>query len=1220
MRDYEELTKEQLIIELEKLAEERTKYHNQIEQLEQTKVDLENSQNHFRSLFNTMVDPVVIVDAKGKLLDITDKVEQITHFKREELIGKNFIKTKIVTQKSKQILLKNLVKRMMGFNIKPYTVDILTKDGKKMPFEVNAAKITYKNQSADMVIFRNVTAREDARNKLLERDKYVTTILNTTQAGILVIDEETHKILDMNIKAAKMIGAKEKDIIGKMCHQYICQSEEGKCPMSDLNLEIDNSEEVLIRADKREIQILKTVKRSIINGKKCLIESFVDIGKLLKVQEYLKCSQTKYQNLFEYSPISLWLEDFSEVKKKIDNLKKNGIHDIEKYLHENPETVAELVQLVKIIDVNKTTLKFVEAHNKNELLENISKIFTEESMPIFIKEMGAISRGETTFNSKGISYSLGGKKCIVNVSWTVADEYLHNYGFVQVAIADITTREKALEKLIESEKKFKTITTSARDAIVITNSAGNVTFWNDAAHKIFGYSKDEIIEKSLFEFIYPKKWLTKHKKALEKFNKTGKSDMVNTTVKFTAAKKSGIRFPVELSVSAVEIDNEWNSIGIFRDITEQKQSERLKIRNIKLMEQKKEIEKANQLKSEFLSNMSHELRTPLNSVIALSRVLLMQSDDKLNPEELNYLEVIERNGKNLLALINAILDISKIEAGKMEVNPQSFSAKSVIETVRDSIFQIAENNGVKLEMDIPKDLPFLESDSERLHHIIQNLMSNAVKFIKDAKVTISANVEEKNMIIKVIDEGIGIKSEDIPHLFKKFKQADGSRTKNYQGTGLGLAIVSESLKLINGTIDVESEVGKGSTFTISLPLMWQGEKRESQKFVQKEIKKDRKTVLIVDDEPQIIQILADIFEDEGFNSIAALSGKEALEMAEKYQPQLITLDIMMPGIDGWEVLQKLKRNPKTSKISVVIISKIKDQHTARALGAIGYVSKPVHHANLMAEIRKINSSPNSVMVVDDNEFDLSTMENIIKNENIDVISADGGLKCLQLLEIKLPDILVLDLMMPDLNGFGVIEKLQNNPKTINLPVIIVTAKDLTKEDKLRLNGNVISILTKDENTSQNLVKTIKRILRQLDKQEIKNTRTKRQEKSVDKTTLNKILIIEDNPDNMITLKAVLHNRYEILEAMDGETGLKLAKKRPDLVLLDIHLPKMDGFQVMEKLRENKNNHNLPIIALTAMAMKGDREKILSAGFDGYMSKPIDPILLLDEIKNRLKEN
>nr|MBC8179638.1 response regulator [candidate division KSB1 bacterium] len=368
-----------------------------------------------------------------------------------------------------------------------------------------------------------------------------------------------------------------------------------------------------------------------------------------------------------------------------------------------------------------------------------------------------------------------------------------------------------------------------------------------------------------------------------------------------------------------------------------------------------------------------------------------------------------------------------------------------------------------------------------------------------------------------------------------------------------------------------------------------------------------------------VQFISDILEKDQYNIIAATSGIEALELAEKFMPYAITLDIIMPGIDGWEILQKLKRNPKTTNIPVIVVTKSKDKHTGFALGAVGYVSKPVIKDTLISEIHKINHHPHSVMIVDDDEFDRKTMTGIIKSENISTIVATGGKECLDLLKKSLPDVLILDLLMPEIDGFQVIKKIRKEPKTINLPVIIVTAKDLTDQDKMMLNGNVASILSKNKSSLATLSGEIKRVLTEIDRQQREEyNKDEKADKPIE--SLSSVLVVEDNPDNMITLKAILKNRYNIIEAIDGEVGLEKAKSYlPDLILLDIALPKMDGFAVIKHLKKEKNTKKIPVVALTAMAMKDDRNKILKSGFDDYVAKPIDPIGLLAVIKSKIKE-
>lgn len=796
-----------------------------------------------------------------------------------------------------------------------------------------------------------------------------------------------------------------------------------------------------------------------------------------------------------------------------------------------------------------------------------------------------------------------------------------------------------------------------------------------------------------------------------------------------------------------------------------KTAEELQGQNVELELQGEQVKEANRLKSEFLSNMSHELRTPLNSVMALSRVLIMQAKEKLSEEETGYLEIIERNGKQLLNLINDILDLSKIESGKMEVNLKFFSPTITIDTIVESLEQLAEDKGIDIIQELPDNLPKIESDEFRVHQILQNIMGNAVKFTNQGKVIISAFSDAGKINIKVKDTGIGISENDRRHIFDEFRQVDGSSARRFEGTGLGLTIAHKAVKILGGDISVESALGKGSAFMVTLPVKWEGPSRVyEQKAVipSVQIKPERKTILIVDDEPAAVTMISGYLAGEGYNTITATSGKEALKLARSHHPFAITLDIIMPETDGWEVLQELKLNPGTADIPVIIISISGDQKTGLALGAVGYITKPVNKDVLISEIFKISGmQTSSVMIVDDNEIDRKETARIIQNEGIKAIVADGGPQCLQLLKKALPDVIVLDLMMPDIDGFEVLERIRNRPDTVALPVVVVTAKDLTDEDRRKLTGNVSSILAKSDTTRPVLLAEIKKILssleqspepvktRDLDRdakillvednqavhiqvkfmlesenylvdiaengqealdyvkhtipdgiildlmmpevdgfevlenirsteatanipvlvltakdltpddlnklsannirqlihkgdvdrenllfkirqmlglQSVLKPRGKKIRSTVKIEPLKKtkvagaatILVVEDNPDNLTTIKAILQSRCDIIEAADGEEGLTAAlTKKPDLVLLDMSLPKMDGFSVVKKIKEDQKARHIPVIALTARAMKGDREKTLEAGCDDYISKPIDPEKILKKIDQYL---
>ena len=804
----------------------------------------------------------------------------------------------------------------------------------------------------------------------------------------------------------------------------------------------------------------------------------------------------------------------------------------------------------------------------------------------------------------------------------------------------------------------------------------------------------------------------------------------------------------------------------------QQTSDELQEQNTELELQRRQVEEANRLKSEFLSNMSHELRTPLNSVMALSRVLISQASQKLSEEEASYLKVIERNGKNLLVLINDILDLAKIEAGRMDVDLKLFPISSAVETIMERLEPLAEEKGLDLNQKIPADLPQIESDEIRVHQILQNLVGNAVKFTHAGNVTVTAVSDAENIHIEIADTGIGIEEKDLPHIFEEFRQVDGSSARTYEGTGLGLTIAYRAARMLGGELRVESVFGKGSKFTLTLPIKWPEimpgpgpvAPMPPVKIVQ-----SRKAVLVVDDDPGVAAMIADYLIREGYGALTATSGKDALELALKHRPFAITLDVIMPDMDGWEVLQRLKENPGTKDIPVIIISVADDKEIGFALGAVGYITKPVNKDRLIAEISRIGGpAAHTVLIVDDNALERSEMAQIVEQEGLRAVVADGGATCMKLIGKSIPDVLVLDLMMPDMDGFAVLEKVRSDPATRNLPVIVVTAKELTDKDRKKLTGKVSSILAKSDTTSTALLEEIKQILGDIDKyprpgepkttkrillvednevamiqvrgilesqgygvdvarggqealeyirettpdgiildlmmpevdgfavlqnirshratarvpvliltakdltpEDLKKIRGNNVQHLVQKGDVARenllvkvksmlggkaraaveirdpqpvsfqtgqaqtrqpepakakkiegtptILVVEDNPDNMISIKAVLGNQYAILEATDGEDGLKKALAQgPDLILLDMSLPGMDGFAVAGRVKEADETRHIPVIAMTAKAMKGDREMILGAGCDDYISKPIDPDEVMEKINNWLK--
>ena len=697
-----------------------------------------------------------------------------------------------------------------------------------------------------------------------------------------------------------------------------------------------------------------------------------------------------------------------------------------------------------------------------------------------------------------------------------------------------------------------------------------------------------------------------------------------------------------------------------------KQSEALQTQNIELAQQRLAVEEASRLKSQFLSNMSHELRTPLNSVMALSRVLMMQAKTKLSDEEVGYLGIIERNGKNLLNLINDILDLSKIEAGRMDIRPRSFSLGLTLENILESMAPLADEKHIQLLQQIPEPLPLIESDEIRVSQILQNLMANAIKFTPSGSVTLTVKTDPEKIHVQVTDTGIGIAEQDLVHIFDEFRQVDGSSSRRHEGTGLGLTIAHKAARMLGGDISVTSTLGMGTTFILTLPLTWQGQVKSREiPIVQpsKNVKQNPKPILVVDDEPQVAKMIAGYLLDEGYHPVIATSGEHALTLAQSEPPFAIILDIIMPDMDGWEVLQGLKKHPKTRNIPVIIVSVSRDRETGFALGAISYLTKPLSRELLLSEIRKIGQpSTRSVMEVDDNEIEpfefrqavetegpppmiahdgaaclgfpsvpkilmvednevaIVQIRSVLTTAGYAVEVATGGREAIEYVSHTIPDGIVLDLMMPEMDGFEVLEKIRSKPATERIPVLILTAKDLTPEDFKKLSANnVQQLVQKGDVDQKGLLLKVSSMIE--GKKDTKNLTPDTFGSHLHGQTPppETILIVEDNPDNMATVKAILQNRYRIIQAMDGEKGVQMATENcPDLILLDMALPKMDGISVVKHLKGNQKLCHIPVIALTARVMKGDREKILKAGCNDYISKPIDPIGFMEKITEWLK--
>ncbi|MCX7984903.1 MAG: response regulator [Bacteroidetes bacterium] len=539
---------------------------------------------------------------------------------------------------------------------------------------------------------------------------------------------------------------------------------------------------------------------------------------------------------------------------------------------------------------------------------------------------------------------------------------------------------------------------------------------------------------------------------------------------------------------AVAINNAIN------DEATQKLSLEIAQRNEELNAKNAELEEAYRVKSNFLASMSHELRTPLNSIIGFSQVLLSEAADPLTDEQRIAIEKVLKNGKHLLQLINDILDLSKIEAGRMTVNIETEDIQSIISNSVLTIEPMLKQKGLQLTTEINSKIKALQTDIVKVKQILMNLLSNAVKFTEKGGITIRVYDKDAMVAFAVQDTGIGIEKKNLELIFKEFQQVDSSSTRKYQGTGLGLAIARRLARMLGGDLVAESIVGQGTTFTLTLPPVYVAKKGEEKiqtggaEFVVQAEKKQIQDlvtsaggtrILCIDDDPDVLDILRKYLTPEGYTVECATSGDEGIALARKHKPSLITLDIMMPEKDGWQVLRELKQLEETKNIPVIIHSIIDNKPLALSLGAVDFLTKPAEPRTLLEVVTKFcQSKSQSILVVDDNEDFAQTIKQLLSRDYRDVRIAYNGKQALEMLQRFTPALILLDLAMPEMDGFEVVSHLHNDERYRHIPVVILSGKDVSQQEMAKLREHISEFIQKGELANINLSAAVKRILQQ----------------------------------------------------------------------------------------------------------------------------------------------
>jgi HAMP domain-containing protein/CheY-like chemotaxis protein len=684
-----------------------------------------------------------------------------------------------------------------------------------------------------------------------------------------------------------------------------------------------------------------------------------------------------------------------------------------------------------------------------------------------------------------------------------------------------------------------------------------------------------------------------------------------------------------------------------------------------LEEKAAELALTSKYKSEFLANMSHELRTPLNSILILGQQLGDNTGGNLTLKQVEFAKNIHSAGSDLLNLINDILDLSKIESGTVTVEAEEMTFVALRESVDRNFKHIAEAKSLPFHLDFDSGLPrAFTTDPKRLQQILKNLLSNAFKFTAHGHVAINVRLATEGwtaehpvlsrahtvMALSITDTGIGIAPEKQKLIFEAFQQADAGTSRKYGGTGLGLAISRELATLLGGEIRLSSEPRQGSTFTLYLPLVYTGpssaEIRPASTAIpasgqapalailpvvsEEKIADDREAVkagdlvvLIVEDDPHYARVLLGLARDKGFKGIVATRGKQALDLAIEYLPAAITLDIFLPDMLGWTVLNNLKLNPKTRHIPVQIISLEEEQQHGLAHGAFSYMVKPVTTEGLEScfdRIRKfITPHLKRLLIVEDNEVESRSINELLLHDDIEIVNAGTGATALEAMRSQTFDCCVLDLRLPDMSGFDLLDQVKADEALSNVPIVVFTGKDLNAEEERKLKAVAKSIVLKDVQSPERLFDETALFLHRVvaDLPEPKQQMLERLHQSNEALHGHKVLVVDDDARNIFALTTVLENQdMEVISATNGRHAIKLIENTPDLsvVLMDIMMPEMDGYTTIREIRKQPAFRSLPILALTAKAMKGDREKCLEAGASDYVAKPVNTEQLLSMLR------
>lgn len=1147
----------------------------------------------YEQILDCINDLVFVHDLEsGEILQANSAFEKLLGYSQEEIIG---------------MTLDDIVVPEYQAEIKTYLEDI-RKAGSLTGF----MKVRDKNNSSRIMQFHNnivadesgkdvvcgiardITAEKRDEKLLRESERKTQLILETLPAALFTVDEKKN-VTSWNREAERITGYTSEEVIGKPCELFMMSPCNVSCGLYDPAVEtpIFGKECTLKKKDGESRIVFKNAvlltdqAGSIIGG----IESFIDITENREVER-------QYQSLVE-----------------------------------NLNDVIFNINLEGTITFMSPVVTQMLGFEPDELINrNFTEFIHPDDLPGLMTSMGETLSGVLEPYEFRIKH-IAGHYIDVRSSSRIIYQDEEPSGLSGV-MTNITKRKQAEAEVQKNLHFLHELLDTIPAPVFYKDTDGRYLGCNKEFAAALGYGSDEIVGQTVFD-IFPSDLAEKYHEKDQELYKQGGPQRFESQVKHVDGSQHDVIFH-KAPFSGVNGTIE-GLIGVILDITDQKQTEseqkhlneilieraaELKISHQEITRLKVLAEEANRSKSEFLANMSHEIRTPMNGILGFAELLL---EEELPEEQEEAVRTIYHSGQALLNLINDILDLSKVESGMMEIHEEEFFLLELLNSSLAVSRPRAIEKGLDYELDIQTNIPTrIVCDQDKMRQILINLIGNAVKFTESGAVTVSVRVTQKDendtfLDVQVADTGPGIHKEKLDTIFEPFTQADASSTKKYAGTGLGLSITKKLVDLLGGDILVSSQPGEGSVFTVTIPIGM-----VSQEDTWRIPGKLSEKILVVEDDPSTLKLYQRYLEKNEYDVVITSYGRQTLELARQHMPCLIILDIVLPDISGWQVLKELKEDKTVRDIPVVIASILSEKNKAISLGAIDYIKKPISGGGLVKKIEKMiqpkhGTTKMKIMVVDDDEPVLEFLIEMLVTEGFDVKGFQDPNAAIDHLKTgeQHPDVILLDIFMPEMDGFDVMSIIKEQPSLRDIPIIFITGREMTGKDFSKMDGISHTLLDKSSLTSEVVLNEINRTLTRHD------SGTERQKHPTRVETAphgsEEILVVEDNWANQQLIEKILSRAgYGVTITSNGQEALDALRDASfDLILMDMHMPVMDGYEAVRRIKGSQEYAHIPIVALTAQAMKGDDEKVFEVGCDGYLTKPVKKADLLDEIRRHL---